>query len=133
LIPADVEFLSFVPLTPSGKIDVARLPSPRVSLCREAFVAPGTELEQRLAEIWEESLQVERVGLHDDFFSLRGNSLLATRVIARICDLVQLDLPLACLFESPTVAGLAQSIEALRWMQDPQSNSDEGEREVVRL
>lgn len=78
---------------------------------RTKYVAPETEAEQKVAEIWQEILGIEKVGVHDHFFDLGGHSLLGTRLITRLCDTFQIDLPLATLFESPTVAELALAIE----------------------
>ncbi len=76
----------------------------------EGYVAPRTPLEEALAAIWAELLGVERVGVHDDFFQLGGHSLLATQIMSRLLSSFQVELPLASLFETPTVAGLAGAI-----------------------
>lgn len=75
------------------------------------FVAPRNELEQAIAEIWQQVLGLERVGIHDDFFDLGGDSLLATRVFARLRDTFEMSLPLRTIFETPTVAQLVELIE----------------------
>ena len=74
-------------------------------------MAPSTPSENSLARIWAELLGVERVGIRDNFFELGGHSLLAMRVISRVRDVFQVQIPLRKLFEFPTVAGLAKSIE----------------------
>jgi acyl transferase domain-containing protein/acyl carrier protein len=76
-----------------------------------AYVAPQNETEQRLAVIFQELLGIEQVGRHDDFFELGGHSLLAIQVLSRIRTTLQVELPLPSLFEMPTVAALAQTIE----------------------
>ncbi len=123
MIPAAFAFLERLPLTPNGKIDHGALPAPeglRPEL-GSAFVAPRDELEKRLVRIWEEVLGLERVGIHDDFFELGGHSLLATQVVSRLRDALRVELPLRCLFETPTVAQLAQRVEAARQL-DPASS-----------
>lgn len=79
------------------------------------FEPPATELETGLAALWSELLQVENISRHDDFFELGGHSLLAMQLVARARDRFAVDLPLKNLFESPTLAGLAEVIEALSW------------------
>ena len=77
-------------------------------------MAPRTPTEELLAEIWAKLLDIERVGIHDNFFDLGGHSLLATQVVSRMREAFEVEIPLRRLFEVPTVAGLAESIEAAR-------------------
>jgi amino acid adenylation domain-containing protein len=112
MIPSAFVQLDTLPLTPNGKIDRRSLPAPDKSKLEleNFFVAPRTAVEEILAGIWAKILHVERVGIHDSFFELGGHSLLATQVISRIRETFRMELPLRCLFESPTVEKLAQTI-----------------------
>jgi amino acid adenylation domain-containing protein len=116
MVPAVFVFMETLPLMPNGKIDRRALPSPDRSRPEldKAFVAPRTPTEELLAEIWAQLLDIERVGIHDNFFDRGGHSLLATQVVSRIREAFQVEIPLRRLFEVPTVAGLAESIEAAR-------------------
>ena len=96
-------------------------------------VAPQTATEHKLVPIWAEVLQCERVGIHDDFFALRGHSLLAAKLMSRVCDSFAVDLPLQCLFAAPMVAGLAANIDAVLWTLQNDAPVDEARREVVRF
>lgn len=78
-----------------------------------AYVAPRNELEQTIANIWQQLLGIEQVGIHDNFFELGGHSLLATQLISRIRETLQVELPLNSLFEESSVAGLAERIERI--------------------
>ena len=78
------------------------------------YVAPRSEVERRLAAIWAKMLGVDQIGVHDDFFDLGGDSLLAVRVMTRVCDALGVDLPAATLFLRPTIARLAVAVEAAR-------------------
>jgi len=112
MVPAHLVFLAALPLTSSGKVDRKALPAP--TLDREAatapFAPPRDQTEGALAAIFSQVLAIERVGIEDDFFQLGGNSLLASRVIARIEGAFGRKLPLRDLFRAPTVAGLAAAI-----------------------
>ena len=113
MIPSAFVFLQAFPLLPNGKIDRRALPLPNKA--RPAldvpYVAPRAPVEQAVARIWGEVLDLEQVGVHDNFFELGGHSLLATRVISRLRDSFRTETPLESLFESPTVAGIANVIE----------------------
>ena len=74
----------------------------------------GPKAEEMLAGLWVETLKLHHVGIHDNFFELGGHSLLATQVMSRVRNLFQVELPLRSLFESPTVAKLAERIEEVR-------------------
>jgi acyl carrier protein len=109
MIPSTFIFLETMPLTPNGKIDRKALPAPdhtRPDIA-EAFAAPRTPIEEIMANIWAQSLEIEKVGIHDNFFSLGGHSLLAAQVANRVRDTFDIDLPLRLFFETPTVAAFA--------------------------
>jgi acyl transferase domain-containing protein len=93
-----------------------------------SFVAPRSELEAELAEVWRSVLGVERVGAQDDFFALGGNSLVAVQLVAQVRSAVRVKLPMRTLFEHPTVAGMAEQVEALRARQP-----SAGEQKIPRL
>ncbi|MEU2908045.1 amino acid adenylation domain-containing protein [Streptomyces globisporus] len=116
MVPAAVVVLPVLPLTPNGKVDRRALPAPDPDASRAAsHVAPRTETETLLAGVWADILGCEKVGVHDDFFhTLGGNSLGATRVVARVRAATQVALQVATLFESSTVAQLAEVIDAER-------------------
>jgi amino acid adenylation domain-containing protein len=110
MVPGVLLALPSLPLTANGKVDRAALP-PIPSAGEQAATPLGTELERRLARIWEEVLGVPCRSADDDFFGLGGHSLRAMAVVARIRRDMGIDLPIRCLFESPTIASLAVAIE----------------------
>jgi amino acid adenylation domain-containing protein len=116
MLPAAFVLLDRLPLTATGKVDTRALPTPeRVhSAVNKEFVDPQTAVEKQVAEIWSEVLHLNKIGLHDNFFELRGDSLLATQVVARIRKTFHVELTLRHFFGIPTVAGLAADIEQAR-------------------
>jgi amino acid adenylation domain-containing protein len=112
MIPTNFRFLEAMPLTPNGKIDrkVLLAPGTEREGAEERYRAPASQIEGILAEIWEQVLGLERVGVDEDFFLIGGHSLLATRAMSRINSFFQIDLPLLRLFELPTIAELAVAV-----------------------
>ena len=112
MVPSAFVELAVIPLTPSGKVQRSALPAPEAGLLARdaAFVAPETEAEKLVAEIWSELLGVPRVGLDDNFFHLGGHSLLAARLVARIRARTTLEVPLRALFEQPTLRGCVAAL-----------------------
>jgi amino acid adenylation domain-containing protein len=113
MIPALFTELAALPLTSSGKTDRVALPAPdrhRPDLDGR-YTAPVGPAEELVAGIWAQVLGVDRVGADDDFFQLGGHSLLATQVMSRVRTVFGAEVPLAALFEHPTVRGLAEAIE----------------------
>jgi hypothetical protein len=111
MVPSAFVTLGQLPLTASGKVDRQALPEPGQPSFEDTYLAPRTPLERQLAEIWQEVLGLERVGVRDNFFDLGGHSLLATRMMNRIRTATQVDLPVRSLFEAPTVADIALVIQ----------------------
>jgi acyl carrier protein len=110
--PADIVVLERMPLTPNGKVARAALPAPPARRTGAAFVAPRTPTEVRLAAIWAAVLRRDAVGIADNFFESGGHSLRAAQAVARIRAEFGVDLPLRRLFETPTVAALADLIDS---------------------
>jgi amino acid adenylation domain-containing protein len=111
MVPAAYVLLPGLPLTSNGKLDRKALPAPDgAAYAGRGYEAPQGELEVRLAQIWAEMLQVERVGRHDNFFELGGHSLLAVSLIGRMREEgLEVDVP--ALFVTPTLAALAEVTE----------------------
>jgi amino acid adenylation domain-containing protein/thioester reductase-like protein len=114
MVPSSFVILDALPLTPNGKVDRRSLPAPDRTIrnLEPDFVSPRTQVEEVIAKIWLEVLRSQQISVYDNFFEIGGHSLLATQVISRIRDTYQLDLPLRRLFDAPTIAGFAESIEA---------------------
>lgn len=116
LTPSIFVFLDALPLTPNGKVDRRKLPVPTHTRAGvdEEFVAPVTAAEQAVAAIWIECLDVDSVGIYDNFFKLGGHSILGMRVVNQLRQIFQVDLPLRSLWANPTVHGIISEIAALR-------------------
>jgi amino acid adenylation domain-containing protein len=114
LIPSAFVTLESLPLTPNGKVDRRALPAPPRDSVDGEYVEPRNETEKTLAAIWHEVLG-GRAGIGDNFFEAGGHSLLAIQLLWRINEACGVELPMRTLFERPTIATLAESIDAVRW------------------
>ncbi len=115
MIPAHLLFLASLPLTPNGKIDRKALPSVESVVSAGDFVAPIGELEQQIAAIWQNVLELDQVSREDHFFELGGHSLLATQAVSRLRQLTTGTLGLRDLFNHPRLKDLAA------WMSQAQA------------
>src|SRR5207244_2943196 len=107
MIPSQFVMLESLPLLANGKVDRRALPDPprtRPALAG-AFVPPGSPVEETLERIWSELLGLDEIGVHDHFLELGGDSLLASRLMARVVEAFGVDVSVRSLFESPTIRG----------------------------
>jgi acyl carrier protein len=135
MMPAYFVRLDQIPLTQNGKVDRKALPGPEENRpeLETTFVAPQTVTESKLAGIWAQTLNVKRVGIHDDFFEMGGASVPAVQVIARIAQSFQVELPLQTIFQTPTIAQLSQTIEELLIAEIEKLSDEEAEKLLANL
>jgi acyl-CoA synthetase (AMP-forming)/AMP-acid ligase II/acyl carrier protein len=118
MVPAHFLIIDRFPLTPNGKVDRRALL--QLSAAEDQpesvriFTSPRTGSEKQLANIWEELLGRRGISINDNFFHLGGNSLLAMQVISRVATVFRIELPVRVLFETPTIAGVAEAIAEFR-------------------
>jgi amino acid adenylation domain-containing protein len=114
-LPAAFVFMDHLPTQPNGKVDRKRLPEPDLATdgvpAQAALAMPRSPVEQALWDIWRNVLRAETFGVHESFFELGGHSLLATQVVARVRDVLGIELPLRAVFETPSIAGMAAAVE----------------------
>jgi amino acid adenylation domain-containing protein len=126
MIPSAFVPLDAMPLHPNSKLNRKALPAPEEVLAgsETSYEAPRTPLEKLLADIWMDVLSVEKVGINDDFFEVGGQSILATQFITRVQQVLPGKLPLQAIFETPTIAGLADFIMRNQPEQDEVQNEE---------
>jgi acyl-CoA synthetase (AMP-forming)/AMP-acid ligase II len=126
-VPRQIVIVTEIPKGPSGKLQrvglAAKLGLASGGAKPQAFVTPRTALERSLAEFWVNILQIERVGIHDDFFALGGDSLLLTQVLAHIYHATHLEIDASRFFEAPTIAETAHYLEGLLQAGEPKQPS----------
>ncbi|RRB04270.1 non-ribosomal peptide synthetase [Larkinella rosea] len=112
MVPNNFVVLAKLPLTPNGKIDKKALPDPMLEANenRTGFMAPRTDVEKLVADIWMECLRLEKISVLDNFFELGGHSLIAVQVMTRLEKKTGKRLPLSMLFEYPTIEKLASTL-----------------------
>ncbi|MCR8556138.1 amino acid adenylation domain-containing protein [Mucilaginibacter sp. BJC16-A38] len=115
MVPDDFVIVTAIPITPNGKIDRKALPKPDYNLIVSRlgeYLGPRTEIEQQVAEIWQEVMGLEKISILDNFFELGGRSLVAVQIMSRIEKLTGKRLPLATLFDHSTIEQLAVRIKS---------------------
>ncbi|WP_276568220.1 non-ribosomal peptide synthetase [Xanthomonas euroxanthea] len=111
MLPSATILLPALPLTANGKVDKRRLPAPDERPDVADYAEPHTPLQRTLAGIFADVLRLDRVGLHDSFFELGGNSLLAMRIVTQLRSQLAIDVPLRAIFEHPAISGLETEVE----------------------
>jgi amino acid adenylation domain-containing protein len=141
MVPSAWVQLEVLPLTPNDKLDRKALPAPAAqSSAGRGYEAPQGEVETQIAGIWAEILRLEQVGRHDNFFELGGHSLLAARLVSRLREAFDVDVPINEIFARPVLSSLAEYVldkelelydpdclsEALRYMDRAPAGNEEG-------
>jgi acyl-CoA synthetase (AMP-forming)/AMP-acid ligase II/acyl carrier protein len=138
MVPSAFVELDALPISANGKLNRNALPAPGQSRPehQDNFVPPRTPTEALLAKTWAEVLNLEKVGIHDNFFEIGGNSLLAMQVISRLRDAFPIELLLSSVFENPTVGALADQVDALSWVGEKYEapvSGNPGTREEIKF
>jgi amino acid adenylation domain-containing protein len=126
MVPAAFVVMEALPLTPNDKVDRKALQAPGENdvVPRVAAVAPRTATEQMVISVFRDVLERDSFGVFDNFFDLGGHSLMAARLMSKLRADSGVDLPFRNLFERPTVAGLAEAIDALSWSMKSKTSTD---------
>ena len=117
MVPSAFVQIDAIPLTPNGKVDRRTLQLSAINYHSEGntlentFIAPRTPEEEIVATVWTDVLGVERIGIHDNFFDMGGDSLLTTQIVSHLQEICDVRLPIDILLEKPTVEGIAKAIE----------------------
>jgi acyl carrier protein len=114
MVPAAIVVLDGLPLTPNGKLDRKALPAPDLTALVQVWRAPRSPQEEILCALFAETLGLPRVGIDDNFFALGGHSLLATRLISRVRETFDVQLPIKALFEISNISELSERIDTTR-------------------
>jgi natural product biosynthesis luciferase-like monooxygenase protein len=133
MIPSFIVVLEALPLTANGKVDRQKLPA--LERTRQdggaGYVAPQNKLEQTIASIWQQALQVEQIGVQDNFFDRGGHSLLMAQVQSQLQKSLQRDVPLITLLEHPTISSLAAHLRQQELAQPTfQQSIDRAQRQL---
>ncbi|WP_018690923.1 non-ribosomal peptide synthetase [Algicola sagamiensis] len=110
MVPSAFVQIDEIPLTINGKVDTKALPAPDF-INQQAYIAPTTQIQKRLTQVWQEILGIEKVGIEDNFFRIGGNSIMAIKLVSACRKALNIDLTLAQLFEYKTIAGLAKHLK----------------------
>ena len=121
MIPSAFVLLKNLPLTSNGKVDRQSLPVQAQYEREETFVPPQNEIERAIANVWQELLRLEKVGIHDNFFDLGGHSILMVQVHSKLRQVLNRELSMVEMFQYPTISALAKHL----------SHSSESQSDIV--
>jgi amino acid adenylation domain-containing protein/thioester reductase-like protein len=130
MIPSAFVILEELPITPSGKVDRRALPMPKWTRIEEGiYIAPRSEVENQLAQIWKYFLGLEEISIHDNFFEIGGHSLLAIQVVSRVREVFQIEICLENFLTNPTLLGVAKVIETYQNVEKKSQEKEDLELE----
>jgi thioesterase domain-containing protein/acyl carrier protein len=114
MLPSAFVWLDALPLTASGKLDRQALPAPGAAPASKTHAPPRDRVELQLSRIWQSILGLEEINIQDNFFELGGHSLLAVQLVTRVSKMFGRALPLASLFQEPTIEQMAKALRRQR-------------------
>jgi len=133
MVPTALVTLGRLPLTANGKVDKRALAHlPCTARSSRQYVAARSHEEKVLVEMWKELMGLRQVGVEDDFFEIGGHSLLATQVTAKVRQAFDVEIPLRCVFDNPTIAALAAIIDEMLVEKMEQISDEEAEQFLKR-
>ena len=135
MVPAHVVFLAALPLTPNGKVNRKSLPAPtpEAATAGPGHAPPSTVTELTISTFWADALGIASPGVHDDFFDVGGHSLIAARIVSGLRAAFGVDVAMRHLFEQPTIAGLARTVDVLAVSATGAVPADGAEREEIEI
>ncbi|MBW4611885.1 MAG: amino acid adenylation domain-containing protein [Desmonostoc vinosum HA7617-LM4] len=122
MLPSAFVILSTLPLTPNGKLDRQSLPVAARPELVIADIIPQTEIEKKIATVWQNALNLEKIGIHDNFFEIGGNSLLIARIYSQLQKIFTTDISILDLFRYPTINSLAEHLSPAKNQNSPETN-----------
>jgi amino acid adenylation domain-containing protein len=114
MVPSIFVILETLPRTPNGKVDRRALPNVDTTNADEAYIAPRSATERTIANIWQEVLKVEQVGINDNFFGLGGHSLLLVHAQSKVSEALRVNVSMIEMFKYPTISALAEHLSEQR-------------------
>ena len=133
MVPTLFITLDAIPLNRNGKVDKHRLPNPEEYWVAKEYVAPRSEIEREIAEIWQSVLKVDQISVVDSFFDVGGHSLLAVQIVSRVKEKYQIDFSMRRLMEIASIEGMASYVENALWVRGADDHDDDAGEDFEEL
>lgn len=124
MVPALFVPVDSIPLTANGKVDKRKLPDSSQFWSTKEYIAPRTETEMAIAEIWQQVLKLDKIGVDEHFFDVGGHSLLAVQIVTRVKEQYDVEFSMRRLMEVATIEGMASYVENALWLRDADSDTE---------
>ena len=124
MVPALFVPVESIPLTANGKVDKRKLPDSSQFWSTKEYIAPRTETEMAIAEIWQQVLKLDKIGVDEHFFDVGGHSLLAVQIVTRVKEQYDVEFSMRRLMEVATIEGMASYVENALWLRDADSDTE---------
>ncbi|MBA54635.1 MAG: hypothetical protein CMK89_09285 [Pseudomonadales bacterium] len=133
MVPSLFIAVDSIPLTRNGKVDKRRLPNPDDHWVAKEYVAPRSETEREIADIWQAVLKVDQISVVDNFFDVGGHSLLAVQIVSRVKEKYQIEFSMRRLMEIASIEGMASYVENALWVRGTGNQDEDGDEDFEEL